>query len=252
MRILVLSILFIVSMVSHLYAEKILVVTEDWPPYNYIENNKITGISTQIVEMILKEAGIDYEIKVYPWARAFEIAKKQKNVLIYSIRKSDEREPFFKWICPILPEKNTSLYKLKKRKDIQINSLEDAKKHMIGLADNSIIHKYFKDHGFVDDVNLDPVTKNDNNFLKLINNRVDLIVSHDLTMISSSREHHININDFEEALFLFKGKALSCMAFNINTSDEIIKRVQIAFEHLQSKQFIERVIENYKSNQSNK
>ena len=83
----------------------------------------------------------------------------------------------------------------------------------------------------------------------MISNRVDLIVSHDLTMFASSRKHHMNIDDFEEVLFLFKGKDLSCMAFNINTSDEILNRVQIAFEKLGKERLIERVIERYKTNQ---
>ena len=77
-------------------AEEIKIVTTEFPPYNYEENGKITGLSTKVVRAVLKELGMNSEIKSYPWARAYEMALKQENVLIYSILRISEKENLFK------------------------------------------------------------------------------------------------------------------------------------------------------------
>ena len=109
------------------------VVTEEFSPYNYTVDGKIKGISTAVVTETLKRAGIKYRLRVYPWKRAYKkIALKEKNVLIYSIYKSADREPLFAaWIGPILPPAEVCFYKLKERTDVQVGTLEDAKKYKI-------------------------------------------------------------------------------------------------------------------------
>ena len=76
-------------------AIRLTVVTEDLYPYNYIENGELKGQATEIVVKVLKHAGIDYSIQVYPWARAYNLALNNKNVLIYSIVKIPSREKLF-------------------------------------------------------------------------------------------------------------------------------------------------------------
>ncbi|MCP4160824.1 MAG: hypothetical protein GY760_12190 [Deltaproteobacteria bacterium] len=61
-------ILLTVSMLaaSIVYAESLEIVTEEFPPFNYTENGKITGCSTEVVEAVLKEAGIKGNPVSYP------------------------------------------------------------------------------------------------------------------------------------------------------------------------------------------
>ncbi len=98
------------------------VVTEEFPPYNYTVNGKIKGISTSIITETLKRSGLKYHLKVYPWKRAYHaITLREKNVLIYSIYRSAEREPLFAaWIGPILPPAAVYFYKLKERSDLKV------------------------------------------------------------------------------------------------------------------------------------
>ena len=73
--------------ISSVYAQSIAVVTEDWEPYNYLENNEVVGISTTVVRKVLNKAGIGINggIQMYPWARAYKMVKENKNTLIYTI-----------------------------------------------------------------------------------------------------------------------------------------------------------------------
>lgn len=53
---------------------KIIIVTGEYAPYTS-ENVVGYGAFTQIVEAVLKEAGLESEVKFYPWARASEMVK---------------------------------------------------------------------------------------------------------------------------------------------------------------------------------
>ena len=76
-----------------------------------------------------------------------------KNILIYSIGRSPEREKLFKWIDIISPYE-VYFYKLKSRKDISIKNLEDAKKYRIGGVNNDIRTQYLLGKGFSKDSNI--------------------------------------------------------------------------------------------------
>ncbi len=66
-------------------AETISVVTESTYPYRYLENDKVVGITVNLVEAVLNRANLDYQISIYPWAKAYKIAKTTPNVLIFSM-----------------------------------------------------------------------------------------------------------------------------------------------------------------------
>nr|BFE97768.1 hypothetical protein GCM10020185_83040 [Pseudomonas brassicacearum subsp. brassicacearum] len=71
------------------------IVTEELPPYNMTQNGRMTGMSTEVVQAVLKEVGMDAPIHSMPWARAYELALNESNVLIYSIVRTPAREPLF-------------------------------------------------------------------------------------------------------------------------------------------------------------
>jgi hypothetical protein len=53
-------------------------------------------------------------------------------VLIFSLVRNEERENRFIWVDSIAPRQHLFFYKLAKRTDLKISSLEDAKKLKIG------------------------------------------------------------------------------------------------------------------------
>ena len=87
------------------------VVTESWPPF-IISGQDVSGIDTDRVRKILNDTGINYTIKIYPWARSYYLATNKPNVLIYSIHKSKQREPLFHWYCPTHKSTQINAYKI--------------------------------------------------------------------------------------------------------------------------------------------
>ena len=75
-------------------AKKMLVVCEEYPPYQYSENGKIVGIHKDIVEEAAKNLGIKLEIISVPWPRALQMVKTWKADGIFSIFKTKEREEY--------------------------------------------------------------------------------------------------------------------------------------------------------------
>jgi polar amino acid transport system substrate-binding protein len=77
--------------------------TEEWQPYNFVRDQEVTGISTDILKAACLQAQIDCEFQLVPWTRAYKTVQENPDTLIYSIARIVSREAQFAWIGPILP-----------------------------------------------------------------------------------------------------------------------------------------------------
>ena len=228
-----LFLIIIIDGTSYIKAEEVLrVVTENWRPYSYEENKTAKGSATEVIRKVLEKANIQYKIRVYPWARAYKIATEEKNVLIYAIARTPERENNFKWVRPITAPDNTYLYKLSERKDIIINTLDDAKKYQIGVIRKSVYHQFLTKHGFLD--NLQVVAKQGLNHKKLLTKRIDLWAEGESNLQAEIKGKIPNDSfcRFEKAFLLFSSPYY--MAFSKSTPDEIVDKVKSAFDQLKN------------------
>ncbi|WP_338524218.1 transporter substrate-binding domain-containing protein [Pseudomonas batumici] len=89
---------------SPVRAEQYRVVTEEWAPYNYLESNQLTGMSTEIVRGIMALTGDNFEVVLLPSMRGIRESKTRPKTIIYSLFRTAEREPLYKWVGPIVEE----------------------------------------------------------------------------------------------------------------------------------------------------
>ena len=88
------------------YAEELTVVTECNQPCNIRESDGLPdSLPTAVIIELFKLTNDSANIQVLPWARAYDLALTQKNVLIYSISKTNKRKKLFSWIGDILIER---------------------------------------------------------------------------------------------------------------------------------------------------
>ncbi|MCB1980290.1 MAG: transporter substrate-binding domain-containing protein [Burkholderiaceae bacterium] len=162
------------------------VLTEEYPPYNYTENGKITGLSTEVVEAVLKELHLQGEFQSLPWARAYETARTTPGVLIYSIGRTPERDKLFQWVGVIA----TTQYYLfgQPGRNYQVDSLEAAKKYRIATVNEDLGEQFLVARGFVKGKNLQPSVKYELNYEKLKLGRVDLWIMNELTASHLARQ----------------------------------------------------------------
>ncbi len=243
MRYLFVSLLFFVFQAGFVHAQKITVATESFEPYNFKENGKIIGMSTEIVRATLEQAGIEATIREYPWPRAYKMALEQENVLIFSIGRTGERENLFKWIGPIAPPVKLGLFKLEKRRDIVLQSLEDAWKYTTGVMKDNGDHHFLRSRGFEDGKHLDVVTRMELNVRKLFAGRIDLLATSEWWLPKNVGQVGHKPGEVEMA-YLFMELELY-MAFSKTTSDDIVDRVKTAFEKIKAKELLKKVEKKY-------
>ncbi|MCW7541713.1 transporter substrate-binding domain-containing protein [Aquabacterium sp. A7-Y] len=206
-------------------AGEIRVVTEEFPPYNLTEKGKVTGFSTEVVEAVLKEIGVQAGIQSMPWARAYDIARNTENVLIYSIARTPEREKLFKWVGAVAPS-DWSLFAAREG-GIRIERLDDAKKYQVATVNEDAGEQFLVSRGFVIGKNLQSSNKYEFNYDKLKRGRVDLWVANDLVARYLARRAGDNPDQvLARVLYLpeLSGSDGLYMAFGPKTSDTVVER----------------------------
>lgn len=229
---------------AHGNAQPIIGLTEEWPPYNYTHNGTVKGLATDIVQATLEKAQLETNIRAYPWARAYDMALEQENVLIYSILRSPQREVLFKWIGPIF-NKNIYLVKLKDRTDIVLRSLEDAKQYRIGVMDKDSSYQHLLSLGFEEGVHLDTAPSEPLNVKKLFSDRIDLLVQNDISLAIRLKELGLPPDRVAIALPLYAKDQAFYMAFSKTTPDELVDRVRKAFEQIRADGTIDAILKKH-------
>jgi polar amino acid transport system substrate-binding protein len=105
-------------------------LTEENPPLNYTENQKVAGMATEVVREMGRRAKITLDFEMMAWNKAYEKAQADKETCLYSTARLPNRENAFKWVGPIAANK-WGLFALGGFKP-EIKSLNDAKPFRIG------------------------------------------------------------------------------------------------------------------------
>ena len=212
------------------HGQTLQILTEDYPPYNYMENGQVVGFSTKVVEEVVRKAGLQGNPKLYTWSRAYKIVSDEENTLIYTITRNTVRENLFKWVGP-LASRTIFLFMLKERKDIEINSLGDAKKYIIGVTRDDGFSLDLMKKGFEIGKNLYPVSKEEQNIEKLFTGRVDLVGNVELSMVHIVKSLGLDFNKLTK-VYELPEKYAYYMALNKKTSDTIVNKLQKALDEI--------------------
>ena len=232
--------ILLLSIVS-VFGKNIKVVTEEFKPYNYLKDDKIVGLSTEVVEAVLKKAKIDYTITLYPWARAYKSSLKNENILIYSISRTWQREDKFKWVGSIAPSAGVAFFKLKQRDDIDINNLNDAKKYSMCSLKLDVTTQTLTNKGF----NVDITYSNDQSIKNLMDKKVDIIPFSINGFYEKIKQLGYSKDNFEK---VYDIKSLSndyYMAFSVKTDDEIVRKVSKVLEEIKKESFYKQILKKY-------
>lgn len=220
-----LQLLFCISV----QAETIKAVTET-TPYAFISNGEVSGPASAVVEATLADAGLDYQLGLYPWARAYDMALQQDNVLIYLIARTPEREQLFKWVGEVT-RYEPHLYKLKARQNIQLSTLEDAKNYLIGVVRDDIRHEYLKQQGFT---KLAVAAQNTDNIKLLFNEQIELLPLSEIDARRLCQVTGFDFNALERVITLDDLITGLYLAYSHGTDDSIVERTRQSFERLRS------------------
>lgn len=218
-------------------AQTIHVVTET-TAYSFMKEGKVAGPATEVVELSLKRAGLsDYQISVYPWARSYDMALKESNVLIYLIARTPAREPQFKWAGEIM-KLQYHFFRLKER-SFTVKNLQDARKLTIGVMRDDVRHQYLKDKGFT---RLVVSAQQVDNFRKLLNGQVDMVPLPDDDAAALCQETNFSCDALEKIYTLDDMSAGLYMAYSNATPDAVVERTRTAFEKMRAAGIVKNIM----------
>lgn len=210
-------------------------VTEELPPYNMTVDGELTGMATEVVRAVLKEAGEETRIRSMPWARAYDTALNTDNVLIYSIARTPQRESLFKWVGVIAPTR-WYLFSLPGT-HFDLKTLEDARQYQIATVKADVGEQYLIDKGFAIGRNLQSSNKYEHNYEKLKAGRVQLWISNELNAHYLVRQASGNPSEAaipQLSLDDLGGADGLCMAFSRGTPDEVVERFRQALKRVRA------------------
>lgn len=238
----ILIIVLLLSFTATAKAQKLTIFVDNWPPYNFTRNGNIVGISTDLIEMALQKANIQYEFVVYPFKRALLTVQRTPNTMLYTVARIPQRENMFAWIGPLHPRK-LYLYKLKNRTDILIHDVEDIKKHHTAVLSGGSVEQFFISNGFHED-NYDLVNKSKQLLKMLFAERVDLIPGDPLDLAHQMKELNYEHSQIEIAFFLADEGGYYMVA-NKETPDKILKKIQESLETVLATGARDQIIQKY-------
>lgn len=210
--------------------EPLVVVTEHWPPYNYLDGTELTGAATTIVKDTLARASIPATMQLLPWARAYAQAKSTPNVLIYSIVRTPQREAEFHWIGPVAHDIAVGIHCLASRNDIQVHSVQDALKYKFGAIRGGSIHTLLLAQGFTEGVNLELSVTTEGLLQKLFAGRIDLVGGSMDAQGLILREYGYNPEDLRELVPL--GVMTPYLACSLGTPDATVQTLRKAMQSI--------------------
>ncbi len=222
-------------------AEKVRIVSNVEPPTSYYsEEGEFIGTTVDIVEEIKRYLNLDVEIEVMSWARAYETAKEDPNIVLFTAARTQERiDHGFNFIGPVITRRH--LLWAKKGSDFNINSIQDIKDQnlQLGAMRGDWREKYFIDLGF----SIDDVTSHKQNLEKLLKGRIDLWVSSDIEAPPIVKEAGADMGEIEVA-YVFK-EASSYIMLSKDTPEETVKEWEKAYEEIQKTVFFENASEKW-------
>ncbi|MBZ9791249.1 transporter substrate-binding domain-containing protein [Rhizobium sp. 3T7] len=170
MKRLLLVTLLSISASTQAIAAGVILATEEYPPFSYRDGKAIKGASVEQVEKVMKDAGIDYQIAMMPWARAYNLAQTTPMSCVFTTAHSETRDPMFKWVEPLLVDRNILI--TRSGSGVTAKNLEEARQYTVGTQREDYTEVTLKENGFT---KLDVATDFNATLRKLLNGRIDMM-----------------------------------------------------------------------------
>jgi polar amino acid transport system substrate-binding protein len=214
------SILLILLLPAIGGTQQLTIISENNPPFNFVKNGKLTGSSMEIVREMMRRMNRTEKIQILTWARGYNLALTQPDVVLFSTARTGQREDLFHWVGPLYRVRFG--FYARKGSGLRLASLEDAKKvGAIATYKNDVREQLLKARGFT---NLDSSKSPASNLKKLMSGRVDLWLFSNLGVPRVANQIGVDPNQLELVL-PFKDY-YAYIAISKGTSQAVVKKWQ--------------------------
>jgi polar amino acid transport system substrate-binding protein len=212
-------------------------MTEDFPPFNYSENGKVVGYSTEVLELAFAKAGLKTSFTLWPWLRAYNQAKGTPAHYVFSTSRSVEREKLFKWVGPITRDR-VYLMVLKDSPIKEVSDFKALKKYSVSgqVGDQPVV--FLQQNGFDVFISADEEGR-----MKMFK---DKKIDMDIMTAASQETYEKNWNlQYRRIAFLYDTEYWA--AFNLATPDSVITKLNKAITELRTNGTLDKLATKYKA-----
>lgn len=221
-------------------------MTESYPPYNFIDNDQLQGVSVDLMAVIFKKLKSKLtrdHILLLPWARGYRDLLTKKNTSLFAVTRTEEREHKFKWVGPITSA-NFSLI-ARADKNIKINSIQDINQFTVGAVNGDWGERLLINAG-IDLDKLQSISGQNvilRSIKKLDLNRIDLF-SHSFNSVKwELSKNKLSTIEYEMVYVLDKSDLY--YAFHVDTPDKLIQQFQNALEEIKQQGEHKKILKKY-------
>jgi len=204
--------------------------TEEVPPLDYLDGNRVAGYSTAVAERMLALAGLHGDFHLYPWKRAEAIVQQEPNTVLYTTARTEARENQFQWVGPLAPRR-IYLYRLSQRSDVKLNSLADVQRYSVVGLNGSAAAVDLSQH--LPGINLMLIHDEHQSVQMLLIGHVDLAIMLDWAMLYNLATLHVAANSVTQALLL-DDRYQYYFAVSKGTPAATVAKLQAAFDQLKA------------------
>ncbi|MEH6346688.1 MAG: transporter substrate-binding domain-containing protein [Bermanella sp.] len=226
--------LFAINSTADLFSD-IEFITENYPPYNYEENNLAAGISVEILLQAAQEAGqpISREhIHVRPWARGYRQALIGPKVMLFSMARTPDREANFQWVGPIMKIRIAAM--AKKENAINIGTVSDFTRYAIGTVRDDAGEQVLKKLDVNSELNAFQVSPTPQVLVKKLNlGRIEIMVLDEIVAHKVIEAQGLSPKNFE-VVYILKYTE-SYFAFSKDVSRHLVQALQTGLDKLKTK-----------------
>lgn len=229
-------------------AAELRVFTETNPPLNFLEDQVVRGLSTDVLLAAFERAGVSLrrtDIRLIPWPRAYQTVLETPGTALYSMARMPEREPLFLWAGP--------LYRLRivcfapKTRDIRINTAAALSGYRYAVVRDGAPGQLLK-RKRVPSARIEEQADLETILRMLRAGRVDMIAFNELGAIHAMKRLGMNPGEYRVAWVLTESDL--CVGFNRKTDPSLVRRINTAIAQLKEKDAsgvsqYERIVERY-------
>ncbi|WP_428526118.1 substrate-binding periplasmic protein [Roseibium sp.] len=216
-------------------ATEIHLVTENYPPFNFMQDGEIVGLGADQVREIMIREKIDFTMEMLPWSRAFWLAENRKNHCVFTTAYTPARAASFAWISPL---GGAELFLIKKSgSQIPSNLAEIVGDFSVGTQRSDYAEYVLQKNGFGSIDYFDDV---ETVIRQLVQERLHLAAISSVTfhtLVQQGVEVEL-VHGFGDII----GNALAC---NPETDEALLKRMQNGLDSIIQDGFQAAILKKY-------
>lgn len=200
--------------------------TELYPPANFMVNGQLQGISVDSLKLMWQHMDMaEQDMIVVPWARGYKNTLSNPNTALFTMSKTQAREPLFKWVGPLF--KSVHVLMAKKSSKVKIKNIGDLFNYRVGTIRGDISEISLQQIGYPD-YNMAKVTELSRAFYMMQSDKVDMLMVSIHGFEHLARQLHVDLADYERVWTV--NTVGNYIAFNVDTPDSIIEQYQQAVD----------------------